>query len=66
MQKSSTCGGGLDRVARWFIFKAKNPNLGTFWWALEWKMLVYFITIWSVLHPFNTYYIYTVEFMAVW
>jgi hypothetical protein len=38
-----------SRVARWFIFKPKNPNLGTFWRALEWKMLVHFMTIWNIL-----------------
>jgi hypothetical protein len=27
-------------VARWYIFK--NPNLGEFLRALEWKMLVYY------------------------
>jgi hypothetical protein len=26
------------RVARWFISKPKNRNLGKFWGALEWKM----------------------------
>jgi hypothetical protein len=24
------------RVARWFVFKPKIPNLGKFWRALEW------------------------------
>jgi hypothetical protein len=33
------------RVARWFVFKPKIPNLGKFWRALEWKMLVYFMVI---------------------
>jgi hypothetical protein len=28
------------RVARWYIFKPKTPNLGKFWSALQWKMLV--------------------------
>jgi hypothetical protein len=23
------------RVARWFVFKPKNPNLGKFWRALQ-------------------------------
>jgi hypothetical protein len=27
-------------------FKTKNLNLGIFWRALEWKMLVYFTTDW--------------------
>jgi hypothetical protein len=27
----------LSRVARWFVFKPKNPYLGKFWRALDWK-----------------------------
>jgi hypothetical protein len=37
-------------------FQAKNPNLGKFWNALEWKMLVYFKTIWNILWPFGIIY----------
>jgi hypothetical protein len=28
-------------------FHTKNPNLGKFWSVLLWKILVYFMTIWS-------------------
>jgi hypothetical protein len=35
----------LCRVARWYSFPTKNPNLGKFWRVLEWKMLVYFMDI---------------------
>jgi hypothetical protein len=27
----------MIRVARWFLFKPKIPNLGKFWRALDWK-----------------------------
>jgi hypothetical protein len=37
-------------------FHTKNPNLGTFWRALEWKMLVYFLANWNNLRPFGTVY----------
>jgi hypothetical protein len=30
----------------------KNPNLGIFWRALEWKTWVQFIVIWNILWPF--------------
>jgi hypothetical protein len=30
-------------------FRTKNPNFGKFWRDLEWKLLVYFITIWNIL-----------------
>jgi hypothetical protein len=33
-------------------FQTKKPNLGKFWRALEWKMLVYFLIIWNILQPF--------------
>jgi hypothetical protein len=41
---------GTSWVARWFVFKPKI--LSKFWWALEWKMLVYFMVIWHILWPF--------------
>jgi hypothetical protein len=34
-------------------FKTKSPNLGIFWRALEWKMLVYFMAIWYNVWPFG-------------
>jgi hypothetical protein len=37
-------------------FQAKNPNLGKFWRALEWKMLVYCMNIWNILRPFVIIY----------
>jgi hypothetical protein len=30
--------------------------LGKFWRALEWKMLVYFMTMWNILRPFAIIY----------
>jgi hypothetical protein len=36
------------RVARWFVFKQKNPDSGKFLRALERKMFVYFMTIWNI------------------
>jgi hypothetical protein len=33
-------------------FQTKNPNLGKFWRVLQWKILVYFMTIWSILRPY--------------
>jgi hypothetical protein len=37
-------------------FQTKNPNLGTFWRALEWIMFLYFIIIWNILWPFGIIY----------
>jgi hypothetical protein len=32
-------------------FQAKNRKLGTFRGVMQWKMLVYFLDIWSILRP---------------
>jgi hypothetical protein len=45
-----------NMVARWYIFRPKNPNLGTFWRALlamedfiiVYGPLVYFSEIWYI------------------
>jgi hypothetical protein len=34
-------------------FQTKNPNLGKFWRALDWKMLVYFMNIKNIFTPFG-------------
>jgi hypothetical protein len=34
-------------------FQTKDPNLGKIWRALEWKMLVYFMVVRSILWPFG-------------
>jgi hypothetical protein len=52
-------------VARWFVFKPKI-YLGNFWWVLQWKILVYFMTIWSILQPFEILYGYLVYFVVFW
>jgi hypothetical protein len=40
--------------------QTKNPNLGKFWGALDWKMLVYFMFIWNILQSSGRY------FIAIW
>jgi hypothetical protein len=36
-------------------FQTKNPNLGKFWRVLQWKMLVYFMNILSLVRSFDTF-----------
>jgi hypothetical protein len=36
-------------------FHTKNLNLGKFWRALEFKLLVFFIFIWYILWPFDIF-----------
>jgi hypothetical protein len=37
-------------------FQTKNPTLGKFWRALDWKMLIYFMVIWNILWRFRIFY----------
>jgi hypothetical protein len=54
------------RVARWIIFKTKNPSLGKFWRALDWKIFFahweYLMDIWDILRPFGTFCVDLVHF----
>jgi hypothetical protein len=34
-----------DEGCQMAYFQTKNPNVGKFWRALKWKMLVYFMAI---------------------
>jgi hypothetical protein len=34
-------------------FQKQNQNLGKFWRVLQWKILVYFMAIWSIFRPFG-------------
>jgi hypothetical protein len=47
-------------------FQTKNPNLGKFWRVLLWKILVCFMTIWSILRPLEIYYGHLVYFVVIW
>jgi hypothetical protein len=45
-----------SRVARCFFIQTKNPNLGKFWKASDWKMLIYFMAIWNSLRTFGVFF----------
>jgi hypothetical protein len=47
-------------------FHAQNPTLGIFWRVLEWKMLVYFMTIWNILRSFGKFYGRLALFVFIW
>jgi hypothetical protein len=47
-------------------FQNKNPNLGKFWRVLQWKILVYFTTIRSILRPLEINYCHLLYFVVVW
>jgi hypothetical protein len=48
-------------------FQTKNHNLGHFWRASDWKMLIYIMmTIWSILRTFGIFYDHLVHFVFIW
>jgi hypothetical protein len=46
----------FEQGCQMVCFQTKNPNLGKFWMALEWKMQVYFMVIWNILQSFGIFY----------
>jgi hypothetical protein len=47
-------------------FQTKNRNLGKFWRVLQWKMLVYFMDIWSILQTFYIFHDHLVYQVVIW
>jgi hypothetical protein len=45
----------VDQGCQMVYFQTKNSNLGRFWRALEWKLLVSDIPIWNILRPFGIF-----------
>jgi hypothetical protein len=46
-------------------FLTKNPNLGKFWKAVDWKILIHFMTIWNILPTFGIFYDHSVHFVFI-
>jgi hypothetical protein len=64
--KQPTFAAASAQGCQMVYFQTKDPNLGKFWRALQWKMLVYFMPIWYTLRPFDKFYSHLVYFMAIW
>jgi hypothetical protein len=47
-------------------FQTQNPNLGKFWRALDWKMLIYYTSIWNILWPLVTFCVHLLHFIWFW
>jgi hypothetical protein len=47
-------------------FQTKNPSLGKFLKALDWKMLVYFIDMCNILLIFGIFYYHLVHITLIW
>jgi hypothetical protein len=50
---------------RMVYFQTKNPNLVKFWSVLQWKILVCFMTIWSILLLLEIIYGQLVYFVVI-
>jgi hypothetical protein len=48
------------------LFSNQKTTLGKFWRFLLWKILVYFMTIWSILWPLEIFYGHLVYFVVIW
>jgi hypothetical protein len=53
-----------NRVARWYIFKPKNPNLGKFWEGLG--KCWYFVAVLSILRSKGIFYGHLVRLVGNW
>jgi hypothetical protein len=47
-------------------FQTKNPNFGKFWRTLDWKMLIYFMSIWNILQTFGIFYEHWEHVLFIW
>jgi hypothetical protein len=57
---------GCENGCRLAGFETKIPNLGKFWMALDWKMLIYVMAIWNIFHTLGIIYDLLVHFLFIW
>jgi hypothetical protein len=62
----SPCSLPTDQGCQMVSFQTKNPNLGIFWRALDWKIWIYFMAIWNILQTFGIFYGHLEYFMTIW
>jgi hypothetical protein len=48
------------------LFSNQKSKFGFILNGLQWKILVYFVTIWSILWPFDMFYLHLVYFIYIW
>jgi hypothetical protein len=58
--------GITDRGCQMVYFQIKNLSLGKFLRALDWKMLIYFMSICNILQTFGIFYDHLVHFKSIW
>jgi hypothetical protein len=52
----------INQVCQMVCFQTKNSKLGKLLRVFQWKMLVYFMTIWPILRPVEIIYVHSVYF----
>jgi hypothetical protein len=65
-QKINFISNKIRRSSSLVCFPTKNPNLGKFWRAFDWKMFIYFMAIWNILRTFGKVYDHLVHFELLW
>jgi hypothetical protein len=60
------CASAMGQGCQMVYFQTKSPNLGKFWRVLQWKMLVYFMSVWNISLPFAILYGHLVHFLLIW
>jgi hypothetical protein len=56
----------LQRGCQMVYFQAKNPTLGKFLRALDFKLLMYFIAVWNICQTFGIFFDHLVHFVFIW
>jgi hypothetical protein len=59
------CSYFVEQGCQMVSFETKNPNLGKFWRALHWEMLIYFMVIWNCLETFGIVYNHLVHLCSI-
>jgi hypothetical protein len=55
--------GILSQGCQMVYFQTENPNLGKFWRALDWKLLLYCKDICDILRTIGIFYDHLVNFV---
>jgi hypothetical protein len=56
----------LNQGCQMVYFQTSNPNLGKFWRALDWKVLIYFMVMWNISWTFGIFYDNQVHLVFIW
>jgi hypothetical protein len=56
----------INQVCQMVCFQTKNSKLGKLLRVFQWKMLVYFMTIWPILRPLEIFHGHLVYLVVIW